>query len=78
MFRINHIWAFLAVDDDDEEGVAGAMINGTMMPLIAANEARLHDLRAYAENIAFHSGLPIKLVKFTTREEIEEINGHAN
>lgn len=75
MFRINHIWAFLAIGDDDEEGVIGADMGGVMMPLIAANEERLDNLRPYARSIARVSGKKVTLVKFTVREKVEEIDG---
>lgn len=71
---INSLWAFLSVDPaDGNEGVCAATIGNTLMPLIAADEARLASLRSHAEKIAKRSGRKIKLVKFTTREEVEEV-----
>ena len=73
-FRIGVIHAFVAVDPaDDEEGICGAMIGGTMMPLITADEERFNQMRQIAQNIASLTRHPIKVVRFTTREDVGEI-----
>lgn len=64
-FRIENIWAFLSVDRDDDEGLAGAMINGIMMPLVAGDEVRRDALRPYAEAVAKASGHVVEEVQFT-------------
>jgi hypothetical protein len=72
--KIEHIWAFVSFDERDQsEGVIGAMMNGTMMPLIAADENRLKSLRPYALKVAVMHGITIKLIKFSSREEMETI-----
>jgi hypothetical protein len=69
--RIEHVWAFLSVDDGGE-GVCAAPMGGLgMVPLIAADEARLESLKPIAAHIAKMFGKPVRLVKFTTREEVE-------
>lgn len=73
-FRIEAIHAYIAVDEDDEEGVIGQLMgNGTWMPFIAADLHRLIDLRPMAEAIALETGRQVRLVKFTTREDLEVI-----
>ncbi len=72
-FRIETVWAFLAIHDDDDEGVMGASINGTLMPLIAADEQRIEILRPYAEAAAKLSGKTIMLAKFERRVDVETI-----
>lgn len=52
-FRIEHIWAFLSVDENGEEGVIAFRDGDTQMPMIAANEARLDDLLPIAQLVRF-------------------------
>jgi hypothetical protein len=74
MPKIESIWAFVSVDPEDgNEGVAAASFRGVMMPLIAADEKRLTMILPIAEHIKASTGIKLKLVKFTTREEIREI-----
>jgi hypothetical protein len=77
MPRIDCIWAFLSVDEEDgNEGVCATMLpNGSMMPLIAADEKRLQSLWPEARRIAQMTGRRCRLVKFHTREVIEEFGG---
>jgi hypothetical protein len=75
MPRIDAIWAFVSVDPDDgNEGVLSAPLlgPGTQVPLIAADEARLKSLWPIARMIASRSGMRCQLVKFHTREVVEE------
>lgn len=72
-FRIKTIHAFISIDQDDEEGVIGQLMpDGTWMPLICADEERLLSIRPMAEKIA-QTGIKVKLVRFTQREDVEEI-----
>lgn len=74
MPRIDKIWAFLSIDPvDGNEGVCAATIGGTLMPLIAADPARLKALEPIARQLAKASGNTIKLVEFSTRTEVREI-----
>lgn len=43
------------------------------LPLIAADLVRLQQIRPMAEKVARLSGLPVRLVRFTTRTEIDVI-----
>jgi hypothetical protein len=71
--RIDHIWAFLSVDEDGEGVCAAPLAPGMLtVPMIAADEARLNSLKPLARKMAPVFGKIVKLVKFTTREEIEE------
>lgn len=72
-FRIETIHAFVAVDDDDEEGLTGFMSESGWMPMVAADPTRLESLRPIAQQIAAASGATIKLVRFSQREELEVI-----
>jgi hypothetical protein len=78
MPRIDAIWAFLSVDPEDgNEGVlAGPLLGpGSQVPLIAADEKRLQSLWPIARQIAQAAGRRCRLVKFHTREVIEEFGG---
>jgi hypothetical protein len=73
--RIDHIWAFVSVDaNDGNEGVVAAPLGGMLMPMIAADDARLQELRPLAAMIAQATGTKIRLIKFNLREEIEEFS----
>jgi len=73
--RIDSIWAVLSVDAGGEGVVAAPLVPGALtVPLIAADEARLKSILPIARAIAKHSGMKMRLVRFTVREEIEEIN----
>lgn len=74
MPRIDCVWAVVSVDPSDgNEGVCAAEFTGVMMPLIAADEKRLAMIIPIAERIKAATGIKLKLVKFTTREEVREI-----
>lgn len=76
MPRIDAVWAFVSVDPNDgNEGVIAFQVHGLWMPLIAADPARVENLRPIAAHIAKEQKITVKLVKFTTREELETIIG---
>ncbi len=70
--RINSIWAFIS-SDEEGEGVIGVQLNDMHLPLIAADEVRLKSLRPVAEKVARETNRTVKLIRLTTREDIEEI-----
>lgn len=70
--RIDQIWAYLSVDDGGE-GVCAAPLGDLTVPLIAADKRRLTDLHPIACNLAVIFKKPIRLAKFTMREDIEII-----
>lgn len=74
LLRIDAIYAFVSVDDDGTEGVCAMTTPGLgLTPLIAADETRLKQLIPLAESLARTSGMKIRLIKLTTREEIRDI-----
>lgn len=73
-FKIESISAWIGVDEDGEEGILGISSHGQMIPLIAADEVRLKDLRPFAEHIqANEPNKHIKLIRFSTRTEVEDL-----
>lgn len=72
-FRIETLWAFVAVHEDGDEGVTGFLaVDGTWMPMVAADRVRVDLLRPMAARIAKESGKPIRLVRLAGRVDEEE------
>ncbi len=72
--KITEIWAVVSVDPEDEnEGVCAMKMGDSWMPMIAADPKRLEFIKAQAARLAAATGQKMKLVKFTTREEVEDI-----
>jgi hypothetical protein len=72
LLRIDALWAFVSTDADGNEGLCAAPLQGMTMPMIAADEKRLASLIPMAEQLATISGMTIRLVKLSTREELRE------
>ena len=71
--KIDEIFAFVA-EDDDGEGITGFLgPDGTWLPMVGADMARVDQLRPIAREIARKSGKRIHLLKFSTRSEVEII-----
>jgi|NGEPerStandDraft_9_1074522.scaffolds.fasta_scaffold125499_2 hypothetical protein len=69
-FIIRDLWTYLAIyGNDGDEGI----VAWHGLPLIAADLIRLQQIRPMAEKVAKASGLSIRLVRFTTRTEIDVI-----
>lgn len=60
-------------DDETGEGVAAMFLNGTWMPLVAADEARVESLSGMAQQIADATGKSIKVLRFSVRTQIGTI-----
>jgi len=74
MPKIKEIYAFIAEDKGpDDEGVVGMSFGSWMLPLVGADMARVESLRPHALDTAKKTGKKIKLIRFTHREELEEI-----
>ncbi len=74
-FVIKEVWAYVAIDPDDgDEGVIGATLTpGMFMPFVAADKTRVAELRPYAMAIGREKNVTIKLIKLSTREDLEVI-----
>lgn len=76
MPKITEMWAYIIEDDGpDDEGVTAFQPVGgdAWMPMVGADEARMKSLRPMAKRLATLHGKPIKLVRFSVREEVETI-----
>lgn len=72
-FRIDTLWAFTHVDENDVEGIVGFHTGSGWMPMIAADRDRIESLRPLAERLARETGRPIKFSAFTTRTDLEDV-----
>jgi hypothetical protein len=70
---IDELYAFVAVDDDGNEGIAAFLKDGVWYPMVGADMERIDDLRPRAKKVAELGGVLIKLCKFSARDEVEVI-----
>lgn len=68
--RIEQIWAALSLDEGGE-GVIAAPMGGMTLPLIAADKRRLDQIVPIAKRVANMFGKPVRLAKFSQREDVE-------
>jgi len=68
--RIEQLWVAFSIDEGGE-GVCAAPAGNMMAPLIAADRRRLDQIVPAAKAIARVSGKPVRLAKFTQREDLE-------
>lgn len=71
--KIKTLMAFVSEDANGDEVIAAFKTELGWMPMIGADENRIKSLRPMALDLYLHTGIPIKLVRFTTREEIDSI-----
>lgn len=72
--RIDEVWLFVSTDEAGEGVCAGPLMGpGSLVPLIAADEARLNSLIPVAQQIAKESGKSIKLIKMSQRTDLMTI-----
>jgi hypothetical protein len=76
--RIDSIYAFISSDETGEGVVAMWTQDMGWLPMIAADEARLENLKPVARVIADTQKRKVKLIKLTTRVEVEEYDGETN
>lgn len=69
---ILELFAFVA-QDGLGEGLVAFSHGNMMMPMVAADTARVEDLKVFVKDIAGSSGKKIRLVKFSERTDVEEI-----
>lgn len=70
---IEELYAFVCEETPGEEGVCGANMNGQWMPMVGADLLRIESIRPLMKRLAEVSPGPIRLVRFSTREVLEEI-----
>lgn len=70
--RIDTLWAVISVDSTGE-GVVAAQVGGSWMTLTTSEERLMPMLRQVARDLASKTGKRLKLIKLTTREDVEDI-----
>jgi hypothetical protein len=70
---IDALYAWIATEPDGGEGVCSARIGDTHLPLVGANIDRVKSLRGYAELVRHATGYPIRLARFSHREDLEDL-----
>ena len=68
--RIEEMFVYVAEDSEGEGIAAFGPVEGMMIPLVGADVARSESIRAVAQFVADTSGRTLKILRFTTREQI--------
>lgn len=71
--RIEQMYAYVVVDDDNTEGIPAFESSGMAYPMVGADMERAYSLRPVAEQMANDMGKKVTLVRFIQREELEVI-----
>lgn len=66
---ITELYVFLSTDETGE-GICGAVLNGAWTPLVTSKRRIAESLRPLAAEASRLSGKPVRLVRFTAREEM--------
>lgn len=71
--RIEQMYAFIVLDpEDNTEGIpAFYSADGSPMPMVGADMARVDQLRPMARTVAKAMGVKVTLVRFEVRTELE-------
>lgn len=73
--KINELWAWVSVDAEDQnEGIITLGSPMGPLPMIGADKDRMLSMRQLASQAAKNSGIQVKLIRFTTREDIETLS----
>ena len=76
--KIETITAYVATDKEGNEGIMGFLgPDGAWIPMIGADQERLKSAYAMAEQISALSGLPFRVLQFSTVTDITEPTKHA-
>lgn len=68
---IDALYAWVATEPDGGEGVCSALIGDTHYPLVGADMDRIKSYRQHAELIHRTTGYPVRLVRFSRRDDLE-------
>lgn len=62
--RIKELYAFVAIDEDGDEGIMGMQTGDTWMPLIGSDMPRVESLKPIAEEISRQTNTPYEIRHF--------------
>jgi hypothetical protein len=74
--KITEIFAWICVEPDGGDGIPAIEApwdRSMMLPLIGSDRERIESLRPWAEDVARRMGLPVRLVRFSCAEELEQL-----
>lgn len=71
-FVVDELFAFVAVDDDGDEGVMAALMGGTWYPLVAADLIRVQQFAPLANAAAKETGVEYKLKHFKLLGDVSD------
>lgn len=72
-FKIDSFYAYISVDEEGNEGLCAAPVNGNLIPLVGADLDRMNSLIGIAQNIANQSSQTIKMIKMTSRLDLKTL-----
>jgi hypothetical protein len=72
--QITEMFAFISSDEKDGEGLCAVPSVHGMLPMVGGDMERMDSLRPLAIQLSQMYGMKIKLLKFSVRTELEEIN----
>ena len=71
-YIVDELFAFIATDEDGDEGVIAAEMGDMMMPLVAADLTRVNDLAKIANAIKQQTGVDYKLKHFKLLGDVSD------
>ena len=71
--KITELFAFIAEEGPEDEGIIAMMVGDRWMPMVGADMKRIESLRSIAQKIATIHGQKVILAKFTKRTDMEDI-----
>ena len=71
-FKIKTVTVFVAIDENNEEGVMGFKSDMGWMPLVCADEERIRKVFPIAEQIKKASGKDYRVLQFSVRTDVTD------
>lgn len=71
--RIDEMFAWVCTEPDGSEGLVGWHTSIGWVPLVGGDVDRMRSLRPQAEITRKETGWPVRLVRFTKRDDLEEL-----
>lgn len=73
--KIDQMYAFVMADEDGDEGIPAFSLpeSKLVMPMVGADMKRIEQLKPIAQKMANDLKKPVRICKFTVREEVEVV-----
>ncbi|KKN68345.1 hypothetical protein LCGC14_0452210 [marine sediment metagenome] len=71
--KLDKIYAYIAMDNQGNEAIVAASIGEIIMPLVMGDRLRVESYREIALEVGRTENVPIRLVEFTKRSDIERV-----